>query len=77
MVQSEGIFSKESKTSEIICENNNYFNSPNYIEGGAIGGAKIDTASPMIENPEFEDPNNGNFTIGNGILKVGDPRWYH
>ncbi|NMA74790.1 MAG: DUF4957 domain-containing protein [Bacteroidales bacterium] len=77
MVQSEGIFSKESKTSDIICENNNYFNAPNYLDGGAITGAKIDTASPMMEDPEFEDPDNGDFTIGNGTLKVGDPRWYN
>ncbi len=75
MVESNGIFSKESKTSEIVCGDNNYFNAPNYMAGGAVPEAKIDSASPKTENPEFEDVENGNFKVGNGMVKSGDPRW--
>ena len=45
------------------------------MAGGAVPEAKIDSASPKTENPEFEDVENGNFKVGNGMVKSGDPRW--
>ena len=75
VTDSEGIFSKESKTSQPACGSNNYFNAPNFMEGGAEEKAKVDNGNPTTADPEYVDAESGNFKVENGMVQVGDPRW--
>ena len=56
--------------------NNFYYNNIGFLEGQYTDPAEFDGTE---EDPGFEDPENGDFTITNQNLidkKVGDPRWW-
>ena len=73
---SEGIFSNQSATTIGETLNNNYFNAPNFTN---VDIRHHDaTGTHTSHNPEYEDAENGDFTVTNSILKglgIGDPRW--
>jgi len=57
-------------------DNNYYFNVIALFEGQYTDPAEVDATE---EDPGFEDPENGDFTITNQNLidnQVGDPRWW-
>ncbi len=75
-------FANQAKTDAApTLDNNVYHNTVNLVSAGATADATItwfDTAGTEAD-PQFKDPENGDFTIGNTDVsdkKVGDPRWY-
>ena len=72
-----GLHSNQVATTITQMQQNNYFNSPNYT-GSTTSNAKNDTGNFTLLNPQFTNPNGGNFTIGNLDLKlneIGAARW--
>lgn len=69
-------YSNQTKTSDPVFVNNNYFNAAGLIDATAV---KYDKSSSYTTiNPGFEDAATGNFKITNQVLidnKIGDPRW--
>lgn len=75
--ESLGLHSNQATTTITQMQQNNYFNSPNYT-GSTTSNAKNDTGNFTLLNPQFTNPNGGNFTIGNLDLKlneIGAARW--
>lgn len=51
--------------------NNIYYNSPNLWAGYYTSSTGVASEA----NPQFADPTNANFTVGNALVTAGDPRW--
>ncbi|MDR2476099.1 MAG: DUF4957 domain-containing protein [Bacteroidales bacterium] len=71
--------SKDDMTPE--CGGNNYFDAPNFLSATAnttaiSPDAKFDSSAATRLDPEFADADNGDFTVTNANVKVGDPRWF-
>ncbi|MDU1889972.1 MAG: DUF4957 domain-containing protein [Dysgonomonas sp.] len=45
----------------------------NYFDASTMSGA--DTGNKTTFDPEFKNAANGDFTVGNSSVRVGDPRW--
>ena len=76
------VWSNQSKTGVPQFQNNAYFNCSklNVLDGSDGGKTNlfIDENGKAVDNPNFKDAVNGDFTIGNedvSKLGVGDPRW--
>ena len=76
------VWSNQSKTGVPQFQNNAYFNCSklNVLDGSEGGKTNlfIDENGKAVDNPNFKDAANGDFTIGNedvSKLGVGDPRW--
>ncbi len=70
------IYTNQAGTDLPIFSKNYYYQAPSFIDA-AITNNKPD-ASGTTANPQFEDPANDNFKVGNQTLKdngIGDPRW--
>ncbi|GGF73592.1 DUF5123 domain-containing protein [Wenyingzhuangia marina] len=71
---SEG-YSDQSRTDDTVTfSNNNYFNADGFFNPSQT---VFDGSGTQLD-PEFADPLNGDFTIGNQTIKdnlIGDPRW--
>lgn len=50
---------------------NIYYNSANLWTGYYTSSSGVATEA----NPQFADPTNGDFTVGNALVTAGDPRW--
>ena len=77
------VWSNQSKTGVPEFQNNAYFNCAKLnVLDGADGGKTnlfIDETGKAVDDPNFKDAKNGDFTIGNedvSKLKVGASRWY-
>jgi hypothetical protein len=72
-------FTNQSNSSQPVCTNNNYFESPGFITVDYVTGAKIDNSGNHTTlDPGFVNAGAGDFTITNQSLidnEVGDPRW--
>lgn len=73
VVGTEGIFTNQSATAVPTFNNNNYFNAPNLLPGGATANFYDENGSSY--DPQFQDVGNGNFTVNNYNVTGGDPRW--
>lgn len=72
-----GIFTNQSSTGVPTFGNNNYYLSPQFLPGGSTSSLFFDTNGAQF-NPEFTNPGEGNFTVGNIDViskEMGDPRW--
>lgn len=76
------VWSNQSKTGVPEFQNNAYFNCSklNVLDGSDGGKTNlfIDETGKAVDDPNFKDAANGDFTIGNedvSKLGVGDPRW--
>ncbi|MGY5356193.1 DUF5123 domain-containing protein [Wenyingzhuangia sp. IMCC45467] len=71
---SEG-YSDQSRTDDTVTfSNNNYFNADGFFNPSQT---VFDGSGTQLD-PEYADPLNGDFTIGNQTIKdnlIGDPRW--
>lgn len=85
IVNTQAVYTNQSKTGEIKHESNYYFDCKN-ANIFAPSNPDVDPATfwngdingKNGEDPNFKDAANGDFTIGNETvskLKVGDPRW--
>lgn len=77
VASSGGIFSNQATTSIPAFSNNNYYEAPGFLPGGSSSSRFFDDNGLQL-NPEFENPNEGNFKVNNidVITKgMGDPRW--
>lgn len=75
--ESSGLHSNQGATTITQMTQNNYYNSPNYTASTA-SNAKNDTGNFTQLNPQFTNPDEGNFTIGSLDLKlneIGASRW--
>ncbi|OYP61596.1 fibronectin type III domain-containing protein [Prevotella sp. P2-180] len=77
------VWSNQSKTGVPEFSNNAYFNCAKLnVLDGAEGGKTnlfVDETGKAVDDPNFKDAKNGDFTIGNedvSKLKVGASRWY-
>lgn len=80
VANSAGIHSNQAATVLIPANfiQNNYFNSPTYLGGGAATNIKYDTGTATTIDPGFTSAATGNFTVSDITLKIngiGDPRW--
>ena len=73
VVSTNGIFTNQASTGVPTFGGNNYFNAPNLFSSGAKANFYDDSATK--EDPQFKDAAEGNFTVGNIKVTVGDPRW--
>lgn len=67
-----GRYTNSSSTNIVEMKDNNYFEAP------AARGDNKDTGAFYEFNPQFADPENGDFTVGNADVKdynIGDTRW--
>lgn len=72
------IFTNQNNTDpSTVFGGNNYFNAPNlFSKSGSASKFHDDAATE--EDPGFKDPETGDFTLSNEVLKakgIGDPRW--
>lgn len=72
-------YAKEAAVSVINFSSNNYFDAEGFYTAGyrEESGFQFD-ATGTTDDPEFADPENGDFTVGNQDVTdqgVGDPRW--
>ncbi|NDV95899.1 fibronectin type III domain-containing protein [Dysgonomonas sp. 521] len=74
IAESQGHYTNQNATTIKERSQNNYFNAPNYTASTVVG-AQNDTGSYTTVDPQFKDPANGDFTVGNLTLSAGDPRW--
>lgn len=77
IVESEGYYTNQGVTTITELSANNYFNAPNFT-ASSVSNAQNDTGNYTSLNPEFADPENGDFTVNNLDLKlngVGAARW--
>ena len=80
VANSAGIHSNQAATVLVPANfiQNNYFNSPTYLGGGAATNIKYDTGTATTIDPGFTSAATGNFTVSDITLKIngiGDPRW--
>lgn len=69
-----GIFSNQSSTSVPAFSRNNYYSAPGLFTGGSETALFFDD-SAASRDPQFTDAANGDFTVNNLDVNVGDPRW--
>ena len=76
-------FANSSSVGVPTYSNNYYYNCENLIsqaEGNTQSGLTcFDTEGTILEENPFADPDNGDFTITDELLRsyqFGDPRWY-
>ena len=74
------VWSNQSKTGVPEFKNNAYFNCAklNILDTEGKTNLFIDENGKKVDDPQFKDAANGNYTIGNedvSKLGVGDPRW--
>ena len=77
IVASEGYYANQSATNITELSGNNYHNAPNFT-ASSVSNAQNDTGNYTSLNPEFTDPENGDFTVNNLDLKlngIGAARW--
>ncbi|GGH06186.1 hypothetical protein GCM10011418_02750 [Sphingobacterium alkalisoli] len=77
IVSSEGYYTNQGATTITELSGNNYYNAPNFT-ASSQSNAKNDTGNYTSLNPEFTNPENGDFTVNNLDLKlngVGAARW--
>lgn len=77
IVASEGYYANQSATNITELSDNNYHNAPNFT-ASSVSNAQNDTGNYTSLNPEFTDPENGDFTVNNLDLKlngIGAARW--
>jgi hypothetical protein len=75
IAETQGYYSNQAATTITEMLNNNYFNAPNFTASTQTN-AKNDTGSTYTTlDPQFKDADNGDFTLQNISLNVGDPRW--
>lgn len=85
IVNTKAVYTNQSKTSTPAYKNNYYYGCDNasiFAPSNETADPKVfwngDTGNSNGENPNFTDPANGNFKVGNETvskLGVGDPRW--
>ncbi len=85
IVNTQGVYTNQSKTEPITHENNYYFGctnanifAPSVPEGETPTFWNGDVNGKNGEDPDFKNPAKGDFTVGNenvSKLGVGDPRW--
>lgn len=74
IVESQGIYTNQSATTITEMSGNNYYEAPNFTTSGSF----IDTGNYTEDNPEFTNPDEGNFTLNNLDLilnGIGASRW--
>ncbi len=84
ITNTQAVYTNQSTTSTPKYSNNVYYNCTNKnIFAETVEADKAywngDTSGSNGDDPQYKDPDNGDFTIGNesvSKLKVGDPRWY-
>lgn len=67
-----GRYTNQSSTNIVEMKDNNYYEAP------SVKGDNKDTGAFYEFNPQFADPDNGDFTVGNADVKdynIGDVRW--
>jgi hypothetical protein len=72
-----GYFTNQSLTSQPECSKNNYYLAPNFLAASVVNAtAKYDVSSNYTTlDPAFANPLQGDFTVSNSSVTVGDPRW--
>ncbi|PRD53745.1 DUF4957 domain-containing protein [Sphingobacterium gobiense] len=77
IVGSEGYYTNQGATTITALSGNNYHNAPNFT-ASSVSNAQNDTGNYTSLNPEFTNPEEGDFTVNNLDLKlngVGAARW--
>ena len=77
IVASEGYYTNQGATTITTLSGNNYHNAPNFT-ASTQSNAQNDGGNYTSLNPEFTDPENGDFTVNNLDLKlngIGAARW--
>ncbi|MBD1424099.1 DUF4957 domain-containing protein [Sphingobacterium arenae] len=77
IVESEGYYTNQGATTITELSGNNYHNAPNFT-ASTQSNAQNDSGNYTSLNPEFTDPENGDFTVNNLDLKlngIGAARW--
>src|SRR5690606_11758705 len=77
IVESEGYDTNQGATTITELSGNNYHNAPNFT-ASTQSNAQNDSGNYTSLNPEFTDPENGDFTVNNLDLKlngIGAARW--
>lgn len=77
IVQSDALYTDQNATTITLLSANNYYNAPNFT-ASSRSNAKNDSGNYTSLNPEFTNPDQGDFTINNIDLKlngIGASRW--
>ncbi len=80
IAETEAFYTRDSNTSPIDLNNNNYFNAEGFHTAGyrSESAFQYDQGSFFTLDPGFGNAEEGDFTISNQILldnQIGDPRW--
>lgn len=76
ITSTSAIYTNQASTDQPVFNKNYYYQASGFMDSSILNN-KID-ASGTTANPQFADPVNGDFTIGNQTLKdnaIGDPNW--
>lgn len=75
IAETKGYYTNQAATVIVSMSKNNYFNAPNFTASTQTGAQNDTGSSYTTLDPQFEDATNGNFTVKNKNVTVGDPRW--
>ncbi|WP_281232019.1 DUF5123 domain-containing protein [Flavobacterium gelatinilyticum] len=76
IVGTTAVHTNQPATEDPVFSKNYYYEAAGFKDASIVNN-KIDGGG-TVANPQFADPANGDFTLGNGTLKdnkIGDPRW--